>query len=106
MSKEITRRKKAQAVLEYALVIVVVVGVLIAMGNYASRSMQGRIKDSVDNIGGEQFPGSFQTIGTGFGQAAAHSHVQRSATSISVSHEGHQLSTYFSNRRESGFAGN
>lgn len=48
------RYKKAQSVLAYALVIVVVIGALIAVQSYFKRGMQGGLKWVADNMG-EQF---------------------------------------------------
>jgi hypothetical protein len=46
--------RKAQSTLEYALIVAVVVGALLAMQIYIKRGLQGRYRSSVDNIG-EQY---------------------------------------------------
>jgi len=46
--------KKGQGTLEYAVIIAVIVAALIAMQNYVKRGMQGKLRESTDNIG-EQF---------------------------------------------------
>jgi len=46
--------KKAQSTLEYAVIIAVVVGALVAMQFYLKRGLQGRLRQSSDDIG-EQF---------------------------------------------------
>lgn len=46
--------KKAQSTLEYAIVLAVVVGALIAMQIYMKRGVEGRLRSSTDDIG-EQF---------------------------------------------------
>lgn len=46
--------KRAQSTLEYALMIAVVVGALVAMQFYVKRGLQGRLRQSSDEIG-EQF---------------------------------------------------
>ena len=46
--------KRGQSNLEYALIIGVVVGALIALNGYMRRGVQGRLKESADQIG-EQF---------------------------------------------------
>lgn len=49
----------AQLSLEYAVLIVCIVLALVAMQVYISRSIQGKMKDSVESIGGEQYaPGN------------------------------------------------
>lgn len=46
--------KKAQSTLEYAIIIAVVVGTLLAIQVYVKRGIEGRARSSVDNIG-DQF---------------------------------------------------
>lgn len=56
-SKEVDtmlRRIKGQSVLEYAMIIAVVVGALLAIQIYMKRGLQGRLRESSDQIG-EQF---------------------------------------------------
>ena len=45
--------KKGQSTLEYAMIIAVVVGGLIAMQIYMKRSVQGKLRQSTDSIGGQ-----------------------------------------------------
>jgi hypothetical protein len=47
----LTRMRKAQSTLEYALLIGVVVGALLYMQNYLKRSIQGQIQKAGDQIG-------------------------------------------------------
>lgn len=49
-------RKKGQSSLEYAVVIIVVMGALIAMQSYFKRSVQGRWQASSDGIGDQYDP--------------------------------------------------
>jgi len=44
-------KKKAQTTAEYAIVIAIVVGAVVAMQVYIKRGLQGRIKDAVDFTG-------------------------------------------------------
>jgi len=43
--------KKAQTTAEYAILIGLVVGAIVAMQVYVRRGLQGRIKDVVDHVG-------------------------------------------------------
>jgi hypothetical protein len=54
MLKLLGRRKKSkgQSTMEYAVLIIIVIGCLMAMQLYAKRAFQQRIKDEADNIGG------------------------------------------------------
>ena len=53
------KNKKAQSTLEYALIISVAVGALLALNDYMQRGIQGRLKDSTDRVGEQFDPGSF-----------------------------------------------
>jgi len=55
-------KRRAQSTLEYALIIAVVVGALIAMQVYVKRGIQGRLKSATDDIGEQYSPG--YTTGT------------------------------------------
>lgn len=47
---------KAQSFLEYAIVILVIIGVFIFAGSYYKRSLQGRYRQAGDVLGGgEQY---------------------------------------------------
>lgn len=48
------KNKQGQSTLEYAFVVAVIVGALIAMQMYIKRSMEGKMKSSSDEIG-EQY---------------------------------------------------
>ena len=57
MLKKIRKRKKTkgQSTLEYAVLIVVVLGALMAVQTYITRGIQGRAKDATDSISDTQF---------------------------------------------------
>jgi len=52
--------KKGQGTLEYAVIIAVIVAALIAMQTYMKRGMQGKLRESSDNMG-EQFSAQHMT---------------------------------------------
>lgn len=52
--------KKAQSTLEYGVIIAVIVAALIAMQVYFKRGVQGKIRQSADDIG-EQFSPGYTT---------------------------------------------
>lgn len=47
----IRRGKRAQTTAEYAIVIALVIGAIVAMQTYVRRGLQGKIKDVVDHTG-------------------------------------------------------
>lgn len=52
------KKNRAQSTLEYAILIVVVIMALIGIQAYLKRGIQGRMRDSADQIG-EQFSAEF-----------------------------------------------
>jgi hypothetical protein len=56
-----SRRQKGQSTLEYAMIIAVVVGALLAIQIYMKRGVQGKMRESTDQIG-EQFDAENTTI--------------------------------------------
>lgn len=55
---------KGQSTLEYAMIIAVVVGALILMQQYMKRGVQGKLRESVDNIGGQYSAGNVKSTFT------------------------------------------
>lgn len=49
---------RGQSTLEYAIIIMVVVGALLAMQIYMKRGLEGKLKDSSDNIGAQYSAGN------------------------------------------------
>jgi len=52
-------KNKGQSALEYALLIAVVIGALLAVNTYIQRGTQGRLKETADNIGKQSDPRTF-----------------------------------------------
>jgi hypothetical protein len=52
------RRLKGQSTLEYAMIIAVVVGALLLMQNYMKRGVQGKLRESTDEIGAQYSAGN------------------------------------------------
>lgn len=46
-------RRKGQSILEYAMIIAVVVAALLAIQIYMKRGVQGKLRSSADDIGGQ-----------------------------------------------------
>lgn len=53
--------KRAQSTLEYAVVIAIIVGGLLAMQMYIKRGIQGRLKQASDDIGEQYSPGQSES---------------------------------------------
>ncbi len=64
------RNRKAQSTLEYAVLIAVVVGALIAIQIYLKRGVQGKMRESADQIG-EQFEAGQTAVNRTTGRVGA-----------------------------------
>lgn len=53
--------RKGQSTLEYGLIIAVVVAALLAINYYMKKGVQGKLKESTDQIGRQFDPGTFNT---------------------------------------------
>ena len=52
------RSRRGQSTLEYAILVVIVIGALIAIQFYIKRGIQGRFKSATDDIGDQFSPGN------------------------------------------------
>ena len=52
------RNLKGQTILEYALIFIIILGVMIAMKDYLKRGIQGRWKSATDDFGEQYDPQS------------------------------------------------
>lgn len=50
------KKNKGQSAIEYSTILIVVIGALVASQNYFKRGMQGRWKESVDQLGDQYDP--------------------------------------------------
>lgn len=58
------KKRCGQSTLEYAILIAVVVGGLIAMQAYVKRGVQGRLRGAADDIGSQYSPGNMESTFT------------------------------------------
>jgi len=58
------RRKKGQSTLEYAILIIIIIGALISIQMYIKRGVQGRLKSATDDIGDQYSPGNTNLVKT------------------------------------------
>jgi hypothetical protein len=52
------RKMKGQSTLEYAVLIIIVIGALLSIQVYIKRGVQGRLKSAADDIGEQYSPGN------------------------------------------------
>ncbi len=57
-------KKKAQSTLEYAVLIIVIIGALLSIQTYIKRGVQGRLKSASDDIGDQFSVGNTNHIKT------------------------------------------
>jgi hypothetical protein len=51
-------KKRGQSTIEYAVLIVIIIGALLSIQVYIKRSIQGRLKSAADDIGDQFSPGN------------------------------------------------
>ena len=52
------RRRKGQSTLEYAVLIIIIIGALLTIQVYIKRGIQGRLRSATDDIGDQFTPGN------------------------------------------------
>ena len=52
------RKRKGQSTLEYAILIIIIIGALLSIQLYIRRGVQGRLKSATDDIGDQFSPGN------------------------------------------------
>jgi uncharacterized protein (UPF0333 family) len=57
-------QKRGQSTLEYAVLIVVIIGALLTIQTYIKRGVQGRLKSAADDIGDQYSDGNTNSIKT------------------------------------------
>ena len=58
------RRRKGQSTLEYAILIIIIIGALLSIQVYIKRGVQGRLKSAADDIGEQFSPGNTNVVHT------------------------------------------
>ena len=58
------RKRKGQSTLEYAILIIIIIGALLAAQPYIKRGVQGRLKSATDDIGDQFSPGNTNVVKT------------------------------------------
>ena len=58
------RKKKAQSTLEYAVLIIIVIGALLSIQVYIKRGIQGRLRSAADDIGDQYSVGNWNYVRT------------------------------------------
>lgn len=111
--------RKSQTILEYAAIAASLAVGLMMMAHYFNRSVQGKLKDTADSLGGQYFSSSFSipmpdsgyrvstaTTNNEIGKLVSfnsNSHLDRSTTSFSYEGEkGFMVTTSSTHRVETG----
>ena len=58
------KRQKGQSTLEYAILIIIIIGALLSIQIYIKRGVQGRLKSATDDIGDQFSPGNTNVVKT------------------------------------------
>jgi Flp pilus assembly pilin Flp len=81
--------QRGQSTLEYAVLVVVIIAALIAMQTYLKRGIQGRVRESSDQIG-EQFSPGYTVSNRVTTTFANQSEVQNAGATTTVIHNQYQ----------------
>ena len=55
---KLLRKIKGQSTLEYAILIIIIIGALLSIQFYIKRGLQGRLRQASDDIGDQYSPGN------------------------------------------------
>jgi len=61
---QLLNQKRGQSTLEYAVLIVVIIGALLTIQVYIKRGVQGRLKSAADDIGDQYSDGNVNALKT------------------------------------------
>ena len=61
---KLLRKIKGQSTLEYAILIIIIIGALLSIQIYIKRGLQGRFRSSADDIGDQFSPGNMNVVKT------------------------------------------
>lgn len=76
--------KRGQSALEYGLLIAVVVGALLAVNLYLKRGVQGRLRESTDQVGRQFNPESYKTSWKTVSNGTTNTTENRTRTSVTT----------------------
>ncbi len=62
MKGPLSGHRRGQSTLEYAVLVIIIVGALLTVQNYIKRGVQGRLKSSTDDIGDQYSEGNTNAI--------------------------------------------
>ena len=61
---KILHKMKGQSTLEYAVLIIIIIGALLTIQVYIKRGVQGRLKSAADDVGDQFSPGNTNALKT------------------------------------------
>jgi len=79
------RKRKAQSTVEYAILIIIVIGALLSMQAYIKRGVHGRLRSATDDIGEQFEPGATNYIQTVTSSSTTQDTYNAGATSSVIS---------------------
>jgi len=77
MLRRLSLKKRGQSSVEYAVLIIIAIGVFLAISTYFKRAIQGRWKESVDDMGDQYDPFTSDSV-------VRHTLIQNQLTVIKV----------------------
>ncbi len=74
------RKQKGQSTLEYAVLIIIIIGALLSIQVYIKRGVQGRLKSATDDIGDQFSPGNTNVVKKMITSATSHDTFRQGVT--------------------------
>ena len=59
---KLINKRRGQSTLEYAVLVVIIIGALLTIQTYIKRGVQGRLKSATDDIGDQYSPGNTNSV--------------------------------------------
>lgn len=59
---KLLNKMKGQSTLEYAILVIIIIGALLTIQTYIKRGVQGRLKSATDDIGDQYSPGNTNSV--------------------------------------------
>ena len=84
-------QKRGQSTLEYAVLIVVIIGALLTIQVYIKRGVQGRLKSASDDIGDQYSDGNVNEVKRTFRNTETQELSNQTSTSSNITRKGGEL---------------
>lgn len=81
---KLSRKIKGQSTLEYAVLIIIIIGALLTIQAYVKRGIQGRLRSASDDIGDQFDPGNTNLVSRTITTSTTNETFQAGVTSSTI----------------------